>query len=71
MPSTVHAAGVIRDDAPVTIPLPRTPGMDWPGDGDVVHVPAALMLAASGRCSCPPCIDGFVHMLARTRLRAV
>jgi hypothetical protein len=68
---TTHAVDVITNDAPVTIPLPRTPDMDWPGDGDVVQVPAALILASRGRCSCPPCTDGFVRMLARTRLRAV
>ena len=61
----------IADDAPVTIPIPRTPGMDWPGDGEVAFVPAALMLAARGRCSCSDCVDGFVHMLRRTRLQAV
>jgi hypothetical protein len=66
-----HAVGVIENDAPRTIPIPRTPEMDWPGSGDVAFVPAALMLAVRGRCSCPPCTDGFVHMLRRSRLRAI
>lgn len=66
-----YAVGVITNDAPVTIPLPRTPGLDWPGDGEVAFVPAALMLAARGRCSCPNCVDGFVRLLAKSRLRAV
>lgn len=61
----------IADDAPVTIPIQRVPGMDWPGDGEVAFVPAALLLAARGRCSCPDCVDGFVHMLRRSRLQAV
>ena len=61
----------IADDAPVTIPIPRVAGMDWPGEGDVAFVPAALLLAARGRCSCPDCVDGFVHMLRRSRLQAV
>lgn len=66
-----HTLGVITNDAPVTVPLPRTPAMDWPGDARVVHVPAALMLAAHGRCSCDDCLDGFVRLLARSRMRAV
>ncbi|MCU1592700.1 MAG: hypothetical protein JWO12_92 [Frankiales bacterium] len=72
MTSTVaHPVDVISNDAPVTIPFPRTPDMDWPGDSPVVHVPAALMLAATGRCSCDNCLDGFVRLLARSRMRAV
>lgn len=66
-----HAAGVIENAAPVTVPIPRGPGIDWPGNAAVAFVPAALMLAARGRCSCPTCVEGFVHMLRRTRLRAV
>jgi hypothetical protein len=67
----VHDMSEIRNDAPVTVPVPRAPGVDWPGDGEVAFVPAALMLAARGRCSCPSCVDGFVHMLRRSRLQAV
>jgi hypothetical protein len=66
-----HTVGVITNDAPVTIPLQRTPDMDWPGDAPVVHVPAALILAARGRCSCDECLDGFVRLLARSRMRTV
>jgi hypothetical protein len=66
-----HTLTAIKNDAPVTVPVPRTAGLDWPGDGEVAFVPAALMLAASGRCSCDNCVDGFVHMMRRTRLRAV
>ena len=66
-----HAIDVITNDAPVTVPVPRTPGIDWPGGGDVAFVPAALMLAARGKCSCPPCVDGFVGLLRRSRLQAV
>lgn len=66
-----HALDVIADAAPVTIPIPRVEGMDWPGEGEVAFVPAALMLAAYGRCTCCTCVDGFVHMLRRSRLRAV
>jgi hypothetical protein len=66
-----HTLTAIKNDAPVTVPVPRAPGINWPGDGEVAFVPAALMLAAGGRCSCDTCVDGFVHMLRRTRLRAV
>jgi len=66
-----HTLTAIKNDAPVTVPLPRTPGIDWPGEGAVAHVPAALMLAARGRCSCDSCVDGFVHMMRRTRLKTV
>ena len=61
----------ITNDAPVTVPLPRVPGMDWPGDEGVAFVPAVLLLAARGRCSCPDCVDGFVGLLRRTQLQAV
>lgn len=67
----VHTPDVHTDDLPVTVPIPRRPGIDWPGDGEVAFVPAALLLAARGRCSCSTCIDGFVHLLRRTRLQAV
>ena len=66
-----HTLTAIKNDAPVTVPLPRTPGMTWPGDGPVAMIPAALMLAARGRCSCDSCVDGFVHMMRRAQLQAV
>lgn len=66
-----HPVDAIDNAAPVTIPIPRRPGIEWPGDGEVAFVPAALMLAARGRCSCPTCVDGFVRLLAKGRLRAV
>ncbi len=66
-----HRAGVILNDAPVTIPLPRSSATNWPGDGAVAHVPAALLLAARGRCCCPTCVDGFVQLVRRARLHAV
>jgi hypothetical protein len=72
--TTVHdpdVSGDLSNEAPITIPLPRTAAGDWPGEGEVAFVPASLILAAHGRCSCPNCIDGFVHMMRRTRLRTV
>jgi hypothetical protein len=59
------------DDVPMTIPVPRFPGMQWPGNDDVAQVPVALILAGRGRCSCQSCCEGFVHMLRRVRLRPV
>ena len=67
----LHAIDVSTDDAPVTIPLQRTPDMDWPGCEPVVHVPVTLLLAARGRCCCPTCINGFVRLVARSQLRVV
>jgi hypothetical protein len=66
-----HFVGVIANDAPVTIPIQRSPGVNWPGEGEVAFVPAALMLAARGRCSCDECVDGFVRLMGKSRLRAV
>ena len=66
-----HTLTAIKNDAPVTVPVPRTAGVEWPGEGEVAFVPAALILAARGHCSCDNCVDGFVHMMRRTRLRAV
>jgi hypothetical protein len=51
-----HFVGVIANDAPVTIPIQRSPGVNWPGEG---------------RCSCDECVDGFVRLVGRSRLRAV
>lgn len=66
-----HRIGAIANDAPALVPVPRVPAMDWPGDGPVAFVPAALMLAARGRCSCPDCVEAFVHLVRRSRLQAV
>ena len=59
------------DDVPMTVPVPRFPGMEWPGDDEVAQVPVALILAARGECSCDSCCEGFVHMVRRLRLKAV
>ncbi|MCW2500063.1 MAG: hypothetical protein JWN87_1739 [Frankiales bacterium] len=65
-----HCLDVIENDAPVTVPVRRTTAVDWPGDGEVAFIPAALMLAARGRCSCATCVDGFVALLRRSQVRA-
>ncbi len=66
----IHTLDIIENAAPVTIPIPRTPEMDWPGSGDTAFVPAALILAARGRCSCRTCLADFVRMHARTHVHA-
>ena len=71
MTSPAHAPSYRDDALPMTVPVERFPGMQWPGDDEVVHVPVALLLAARGRCSCDDCCENFVHMLRRTRLKAV
>ena len=71
MASTAHRFTTHGDDVPMTVPVPRYPGMDWPGEDDVAHVPVSLLLAARGRCSCEACCEGFIHMVRRARLKAV
>jgi len=71
MAPVTHVVSLISNDAPVTVPIPRSEGIDWPGSGEVAYVPVALILAARGCCSCATCTDGFVRLLARTRLQAV
>lgn len=66
-----HRLSTAADDVPMTVPLPRFAGMDWPGEDEVAQVPVALILAARGRCSCAACCEGFVHMMRRLRLKAV
>ena len=58
--------------APVTIPVPRYAGLDWPGgDDQVAQVPVALILAMRGKCSCQDCCENFMALTRRARLRAV
>jgi hypothetical protein len=71
MALTLHTFSTAEDDELMTVPVPRFPGMDWPGDDQVAQIPAALILAARGRCSCQSCCEGFVHMMRRVRMKAV
>jgi hypothetical protein len=67
-----HARSYDDNAAPATVPVPRFPGMDWPGgDEEVAQVPVALLLAMRGRCSCHDCCENFVALTRRARLRAV
>jgi hypothetical protein len=59
------------EGSPVVVPVPRSEAGWWPGDGDVAWVPAELLLAASGRCSCVPCVELYVAERARAALRVV
>lgn len=65
-----------EDDAPhVTVPVPRSSdagaAAPWHTEGDVAFVPAVLLLAASGRCSCDDCCDALVRERRATRLTSV
>lgn len=71
MPRTAHLAPVLHDQVPMTVPIPRYKGMDWPGDEEWAQVPVTLLLAARGRCSCDSCSAAFVELYRRTRVRAV
>lgn len=71
MARSAHAPAYDDDAPPMTVPVTRFPGMQWPGDDEVVQVPVALLLAARGKCSCQECCEGFVHMLRRARLKPV
>lgn len=68
-----HVARSYDDNAaPRTVQVPRFPGLEWPGpEEEVAQVPVALILAMRGRCSCPDCVDGFVALTRRARLRIV
>ena len=72
MASVAHRFSTHDDELPLTVPIPRHPGMEWPGDDpDVAHVPVALILAARGQCSCSACCEGFARLIRRSQLRAV
>jgi len=71
MINAAHRFTTHGDDVPMTVPVPRFEGMNWPGDDQVAHVPVALILASRGRCSCDACCEGFVHMMRRVRMKAV
>lgn len=61
----------VRDGLPMTVPVPRAGTTPWPTVGDTTWVPAALLLAAAGRCSCDECCIELARSKARRRLAAV
>lgn len=72
----VVAAPAGDDDAPdeglpLTVPVPRAGDTPWPRDGDITWVPAALLLAAAGRCSCDDCCADLARSRARRQLASV
>jgi hypothetical protein len=71
MARTAHRFAAYHDQVPMTVPVPRFEGMDWPGDTEVAQVPVALLLAARGECSCESCCEAFVRLVRKARLRAV
>lgn len=67
-----HARAYDDNAAPRTVPVPRVPGLEWPGgDDEVAQVPVALLLAMRGQCSCDDCCEGFVALTRRAQLRLV
>jgi hypothetical protein len=71
MARTAHRFAAHHDQVPLTVPLPRFEGMDWPGDERSAEVPVALLLASRGECSCDGCCEAFVHLVRKARLHAV
>jgi hypothetical protein len=61
----------VHDGLPMTVPVPRAGDTPWPTVGDTTWVPAALLLAAAGRCSCDDCCAELARSKARRRLAAV
>ncbi len=59
------------DGLPLTVPVPDAGTTPWPSDGGTTWVPAALLLAAAGRCSCDTCCAELARNKARRRLAAV
>lgn len=65
-----------EEDAPhVTVPVPRSSdaaaAAPWRTQGEVAFVPAVLLLAAAGRCSCEDCCDVLARRMRTQQLRAV
>lgn len=63
--------GTSDGDLPLTVPVPRAGRTPWRRDGDVTWVPAALLLAAAGRCSCDDCCSELARRRARRQLLCV
>ena len=61
----------VEDGLPITVPVARAGRTPWPHDGEVTWVPAALLLAAAGKCSCDDCCSSLARSRARSRLSAV
>jgi hypothetical protein len=59
------------DNVLITVPIPRTPGLAWPGEGEVANVPAVLLQALYGRCTCANCCAGLAAVVRRSQLHAV
>ncbi|MCW2607151.1 MAG: hypothetical protein JWO60_1844 [Frankiales bacterium] len=65
-----------EDDLPhVVVPVPRASdaatAAPWHTQGDVAYVPAVLLLAASGRCSCEDCCAVLADRMRTGQLSAV
>lgn len=74
-PAQTGSAQEPEDDRYLTVPVPRGSGagrgLPWDGDAEVAWVPAVLLLAASGKCSCDDCCAALVRQQRRGSLSAV
>ncbi|MCU1691246.1 MAG: hypothetical protein JWM64_337 [Frankiales bacterium] len=60
------------DEVPLVVPVPRAGATPWATDDDgTAWVPAALLLAAAGRCSCAACCQELARDRARRTLTSV
>ena len=69
-------ASVETADRPhVTVPVPRSSdaatAAPWHTQGEVAWVPAVLLLAAAGRCSCDDCCAALARTQRRRHVTAV
>ena len=71
MARTAHRFAPHHDQVPLTVPVPRFEGMEWPGSEEVAQVPVALLLAARGECSCEGCCERFARLMRKAQLRVV
>ncbi len=60
------------DDLPLVVPVPRAGETPWRTGADgTAWVPAALLLASAGRCSCDTCCRDLARSRARRGLASV
>ncbi|MCW2777002.1 MAG: hypothetical protein JWN17_727 [Frankiales bacterium] len=59
------------ESLPLTVPVAGAGETPWRSEGETTWVPAALLLAAAGRCSCDDCCAVLARTKARRQLAAV
>lgn len=56
---------------PLTVPVPDAGDTPWPSEAGTTWVPAALLLAAAGKCSCDDCCVELARSRARRQLASL